>query len=100
MQSARRCDGDDPIPSPSPNPDPNSNPNRTRTCNQEGTPKTWDVIEAEELNGQKLQGTGTAKDVMTCIKAAGKEKDFPLMCQIYRIAFEDAKCETIIQINN
>uniref|UniRef100_A0A7S0EYM2 Glycerol-3-phosphate dehydrogenase [NAD(+)] n=1 Tax=Phaeocystis antarctica TaxID=33657 RepID=A0A7S0EYM2_9EUKA len=65
-----------------------------------GTPKAWDVIETEELNGQKLQGTGTAKDVMTCIKAAGKEKDFPLMCQIYRIAFEDAKCETIIQINN
>ena len=65
-----------------------------------GTPKAWDVIETEELNGQKLQGTGTTKDVMTCIKAAGKEKDFPLMCQIYRIAFEDAKCETIIQINN
>jgi len=65
-----------------------------------GTPKAWDVIETEELNGQKLQGTGTAKDVMTCIKAAGKEKDFPLMCQIYRIAFEDAKCETIIKINN
>merc|ERR1711935_939600 len=50
-----------------------------------GTPKAWDVIEAEELNGQKLQGTGTAQDVMTCIKAAGKEADFPLMCQIYRI---------------
>ena len=48
------------------------------------------MIETEELNGQKLQGTGTAKDVMTCIKAAGKEKDFPLMCQIHAIAFEGA----------
>jgi len=66
---------------------------------KEGTPKTWDVIETEELNGQKLQGTGTSKDVMTCIKAAGKEKDFPLMTQIHAIAFEGAKCETIININ-
>merc|ERR1712157_11067 len=32
-----------------------------------GTKKEWDTIEAEELNGQKLQGTGTAKDVMTCL---------------------------------
>ena len=39
------------------------------------------------------------QDVMTCIKAAGKEKDFPLMCQIHAIAFEGAKCETIIEIN-
>tara|TARA_B100000767_G_C19266422_1_gene329418 strand:- start:207 stop:320 length:114 start_codon:yes stop_codon:yes gene_type:complete len=37
---------------------------------------------------------------MTCIKAAGKEKDFPLMCQIFKIAFEGAACETIIKINN
>merc|ERR1719258_785862 len=33
-------------------------------CQKEGTPKEWDTIETEELNGQKLQGTGTAKDVM------------------------------------
>lgn len=26
-----------------------------------GTPKTWESIEAEELNGQKLQGTGTSE---------------------------------------
>ena len=31
-----------------------------------GKKKSWDAIEAEELNGQKLQGTGTCKDVMTC----------------------------------
>ena len=47
-----------------------------------------------------MQGTGTAKDVMTCIKAAGKEADFPLMCQIHKIAFEGAPCESIIDINN
>ena len=30
----------------------------------------------------------------------GKEKDFPLMCQIHRIAFDGAPCESIIEINN
>ena len=66
---------------------------------KDGTPKTWDVIEAEELNGQKLQGTGTSKDVMECIHKAGKEKDFPLMVQIHKIAFEGAAPDTIIDIN-
>ena len=36
----------------------------------------WEKIETDLLNGQKLQGTGTAKDVMTCIKKIGAEKDF------------------------
>jgi len=66
---------------------------------KEGTPKTWETIETEELNGQKLQGTGTTKDVMTCIKAAKQEASFPLFCAIYKIAFEGAKPETVIDIN-
>ena len=45
----------------------------------DGTPKGWDAIEAEELNGQKLQGTGTAKDVMTCLVSMGQADEFPLM---------------------
>ena len=64
-----------------------------------GTPKTWDVIEAEELNGQKLQGTGTAKDVMTCIKDAKKEAEFPLFCKIHAIAFEGCAPVDIVKIN-
>merc|ERR1719171_823181 len=70
---------------------------RNRKCSdifakniKEGTPKTWEVIETEELNGQKLQRTGTCKDVMTCIKKAGKEKEVPLFVAIYKIAFEGA----------
>ena len=43
----------------------------------DGRAKAWDVIEAEELNGQKLQGTGTAKDVMTCLKKKGVEGKVP-----------------------
>ena len=46
------------------------------------------MIEAEELNGQKLQGTGTAKDVMTCINQLGKKAEFPLFTIIHAIAFE------------
>jgi len=64
-----------------------------------GTKKEWDVIEAEELNGQKLQGTGTAKDVMTCIKNKGAEADFPLFVTIYKIAFEGAEPKSLIEIN-
>ena len=66
----------------------------------EGTPKGWDVIEAEELNGQKLQGTGTAKDVMTCIKKRGMAADFPLFTTIYKIAFEGMPPKSLIEINS
>ena len=66
-------------------------------CN--GNKKDWETIEAEELNGQKLQGTGTAKDVMECIKDAKAEAKFPLFCQIHKIAFEGAAPATIIDIN-
>jgi len=65
----------------------------------EGTKKEWSVIEAEELNGQKLQGTGTCEDVMTALKAKSVEKEFPLFSQIFKIAFEGAPIDSIIQIN-
>lgn len=64
-----------------------------------GTKKEWDVIETEELNGQKLQGTGTAKDVMLALKGAGKEAEFPLFTQIHKIAFEGAAPATLIEIS-
>ena len=65
-----------------------------------GTKKDWDTIEAEELNGQKLQGTGTAKDVMTCINNLGKKAEFPLFTAIHAIAFEGAAPSTLIEINS
>jgi glycerol-3-phosphate dehydrogenase (NAD+) len=64
-----------------------------------GTPKGWDTIEAEELNGQKLQGTGTAKDVMTCLEKQGKVGEFKLFTAIYNIAFKGADPKTITEIN-
>ena len=36
-----------------------------------------DEVEARELNGQKLQGTSTAKEVNSFLKTRGVEKDFP-----------------------
>ena len=38
---------------------------------------TWDEIEAKLLNGQKLQGTITAKDVATVLKTKGKARRPP-----------------------
>ena len=64
-----------------------------------GAPKTWDDIEAEELNGQKLQGTGTAKDVMTCLEKAGMVGAFPLFAIIHKIAFEGAPPKSLLEIN-
>lgn len=43
-----------------------------------------EVIEKEELNGQMLQGTSTAKDVYGFLKARGRESDFPLLVGVYR----------------
>jgi glycerol-3-phosphate dehydrogenase (NAD+) len=65
-----------------------------------GTPKDWATIETEELNGQKLQGTGTSEDVMKALQAKGVEAQFPLFSQIYKIAFEGAAPSTLIEINS
>jgi len=63
-----------------------------------GTKKAWDVIEAEELNGQKLQGTGTCVDVVKAIKAKGKEAEFPLFMMIHKIAFEGEPPLNLVKI--
>ncbi|KAI9189520.1 glycerol-3-phosphate dehydrogenase [Blastocladiella emersonii ATCC 22665] len=52
------------------------------------TGKSFEVLEREMLNGQKLQGTLTAKEVYEILSIRGLTKDFPLFTTIYRIAFE------------
>jgi len=59
---------------------------------------TWDEIEADLLDGQKLQGTITAKDVMVVLKAKGLVDEFPLFSRIHAIAFEGAPTESIIDL--
>lgn len=39
-------------------------------------------IEQKELNGQKLQGTSTAKEVNNFLKARGREGDYPLFTTV------------------
>jgi len=42
-------------------------------------------VEREELNGQMLQGTSTAKDVNAFLRARGKQGEFPLLTAVHRI---------------
>jgi hypothetical protein len=57
-----------PDPIPNPNPNPKSNPNSNSNPNPNPNPNQ---IEAKLLNGQKLQGTITAKDVATVLTSKG-----------------------------
>ena len=58
--------------------------------------KTFEQVEAELLNGQKIQGTGTAQEVMTILRKNGIEKDYPLLTSIYKISFENAPVESML----
>ncbi|RHY40352.1 hypothetical protein DYB34_009642, partial [Aphanomyces astaci] len=59
---------------------------------------TWEEMEATVLNGQKLQGTGTAKEVFHIIEKTHSLPEFPLFAAIYRIAFEGADPTTIVKL--
>ena len=43
----------------------------------------WQRIEQDLLNGQKLQGTLTAKEVFVSLQSRNLEKQFPLFTTIY-----------------
>jgi glycerol-3-phosphate dehydrogenase (NAD+) len=66
---------------------------RNRKCAEAfvTTGKPFDVLERELLNGQKLQGTETAKEVFEFLKARGKEEEYPLFRSVYSIAYEGGK---------
>jgi len=62
----------------------NGNKNTPENCQQR-----WIRLEKELLNGQKLQGTLTAKEVYISLKSrGGYVNEFPLMKTVYEIAFE------------
>ncbi|KAF9902895.1 Glycerol-3-phosphate dehydrogenase [Lobosporangium transversale] len=53
------------------------------------TGKSFDQLEQEMLNGQKLQGTSTAKDMYNILSKNNLCHEFPLMTTIYRICYEN-----------
>jgi glycerol-3-phosphate dehydrogenase (NAD+) len=55
-----------------------------------GPPRSWEEIETSMLNGQKIQGTLTAQEIMPLISHHRLESELPLMCATYNIAFKDA----------
>ncbi|ORX58029.1 glycerol-3-phosphate dehydrogenase [NAD+] [Hesseltinella vesiculosa] len=67
-----------------------------RTFIQTSDSKTMDELERELLNGQKLQGTTTAKEVYQFLQLQKKLDRFPLLVAIYRIVYEVAPPRSII----
>jgi len=57
----------------------------------------WDKIEADILNGQKLQGTLTAKEVHEVLKRTGDMAEFPLFTTIYKISYEGLPVAKVVE---
>lgn len=56
----------------------------------------WTKIEADLLNGQKLQGTITSKDAYNLISSRGVMAEFPLIKKIHDIAYSGHPVEEIV----
>ena len=59
---------------------------------------SWEELEVSMLNGQKLQGTITSKDVAVVLKAKYLEKEFPLFTRIHETAFEGKDPKSITEL--
>ncbi|SOV15473.1 glycerol-3-phosphate dehydrogenase, putative [Plasmodium gaboni] len=59
---------------------------------------SWELIEAELLNGQKLQGTDTTKEVYDVLDYHQLKNEFPLICTIYEISFQKKNPCSIIDV--
>ena len=72
---------------------------RNRKCAEAyvKTRKPFAVLERELLNGQKLQGTETAREVHEFLVEHKKEDDYPLFKTIYQIAYENRDPTTLAQ---
>jgi len=73
---------------------------RNRKCAEAFAKKegTWEELEKSMLNGQKLQGTITSKDVQVVLKSKNLAAEFPLFNRIYEIAFEGKDPATITEL--
>ncbi|GAA5874570.1 hypothetical protein JCM3774_004650 [Rhodotorula dairenensis] len=70
---------------------------RNRRCAEAfvKTGKPFDQLEKEMLNGQKLQGVETAKELHIFLKARGKVDEYPLFTFVYRAAYEGVKVDEL-----
>jgi glycerol-3-phosphate dehydrogenase (NAD+) len=60
------------------------------------TGKPFEELEKEMLDGQKLQGTGTSKDIHLVLKKMGKVDQFPLFYTVYKMAYEGLQAKDMI----
>jgi glycerol-3-phosphate dehydrogenase (NAD+) len=71
---------------------------RNRKCAEafvKSAERDWDAIESQQLNGQKLQGTVTSKELNDVLQKAGVAHEFPLFDTIYKICFEGLSPDSI-----
>jgi len=64
----------------------------TKSCEE-----LWARVEADLLNGQKLQGTITAKDAHKLISSRNALDQFPLINKIYEISYQGEPVGTVIE---
>jgi glycerol-3-phosphate dehydrogenase (NAD+) len=55
-------------------------------------------VEKTELNGQMLQGVGTADEVYAFLHARGKEEDFPLLTAVWKILHGEAQANQLPEL--
>ena len=62
---------------------------------KEGQDPSWEKIEAEILNGQKMQGLGTLDEVVQWVDAMGCQAEFPLIYNIHGISRNGKDLDTL-----
>ena len=60
------------------------------------TGKSFEELETDVLNGQKLQGPSTAKEVYQILSAFKKTNEFPLFVSVYKICYEKLPADHFI----
>jgi glycerol-3-phosphate dehydrogenase (NAD+) len=67
------------------------------THSEQNCEQKWKEIEYRLLNGQKLQGTVTAKEVYSLLASRSLLDSFPLIKTIYEISFQGKSVSSIVE---
>ncbi|TPX63327.1 hypothetical protein SpCBS45565_g06705 [Spizellomyces sp. 'palustris'] len=62
------------------------------------TGKSFETLEKEMLNGQKLQGTLTAKEVNEILRTKNMVEQFPFFTAVYRICYEGLPPKSLVEV--